>query len=472
MTKIGQYTPAELSGMVTALAARAQTATQAQAQQLLPEAQRIIQTIEQELQLDQAALAQARQQALAQKQQLDTQFDHHDAQREALQAAEVEAFKQQLRLAQEQRKQQGLWTRLTTSDATSKQLKAQLEAIEEQHDQHDARDFQLRQQAVQQAMAAAQLYEQEAQQTQGVYRHALEFAQMLQNRARGWGPGSLVFSRVQKLVDMGLRANNRDMDAKAAMALTAGFSGTSVEQLNALKSQIIQVNRRAPFHYRITDEEAIGLLACGSVTGHTPADQMFDLWCQAIDHARREGGYSNDEDARAMVVFCTAVIKLPVSQVQYERRAINVEYLGGRDPEGAGLILLTHTLARVPVEHLAQAYHTARRVGMNMEECAYVAMAVGLGNRDPNWVVQRFRSLSRMVSSHVRLPYGYEEQRDAIRDASATLAIAAAVSSHDDQQLIELFNFTEPFRPMFGQADYEARGALVVGAVHPSSKLF
>ncbi|MBK8942071.1 MAG: hypothetical protein IPM79_31820 [Polyangiaceae bacterium] len=52
---------------------------------------------------------------------------------------------------------------------------------------------------------------------------------------------------------------------------------------------------------------------------------MMDLWCTAVDHARRVGGFSNDEDARAMVVFCAAVTGLAVDYVQTERRSVSVD---------------------------------------------------------------------------------------------------------------------------------------------------
>jgi hypothetical protein len=80
-------------------------------------------------------------------------------------------------------------------------------------------------------------------------------------------------------------------------------------------------------------------------------------------------------------------------------------------------------------------------------------------------VVGRFRSLDKLVRQEVPLPYSWEEKRDAVREAAATLTIAAALSVWSDAQLVELYNKTSAFRPTFGKADYESRGGLVIGAV-------
>ena len=100
-----------------------------------------------------------------------------------------------------------------------------------------------------------------------------------------------------------------------------------------------------------------------------------------------------------------------------------------------------------------------------------MSMAVGLGNKPPQWAIERYRGLQALVRQRVQLPMSWEAQREAIRETAATLTIAAAISSWRDDQLIELFDRTASFKPMFGAADYESRGSLVIGACAPNCKL-
>lgn len=172
-----------------------------------------------------------------------------------------------------------------------------------------------------------------------------------------------------------------------------------------------------------------------------------------------------------MVVFCAAVTGLAVDYVQTERRSVNVDNFRGQDPEGAGMILLAHTLSRRPIMDLVGVYHSAARVGLPQEERGYMAMAAGLGEKSAEWVVGRFRSLVDYVVSGVPLPSSHEHRREAIREAAAMLTIAAATSPWNDAQLIELFNMTDAFQPRYGAPDFEARGGLVVGAVSKHCKL-
>ena len=469
--KIGAFTAAELIAKVRALGARARAASKQEATALLPEAEELIRLIREELARDQGALNQKRAEVMGEKAKIDAQFSVTDQQREALQAQEMTQLEQQVEAAKKERGEQGLWTRLTTKDEKSQQAKAESDAKAMEHDQQDARDAQARQAAVASVIAKAQPYEGEAAGTYAALQEVEQLAQHLVNRAAGWGEGSELFTRMRRIVEYGQRANANDLDAKSFMAITAALTGKSIEEMNAIHQELRGINRSLRMGHQLTDVEALATLACGAAAANIHPGQMMDLWCTAVDHARRVGGFSNDEDARAMVVFCAAVTGLAVDYVQTERRSVNVDNFRGQDPEGAGMILLAHTLSRRPIMDLVGVYHSAARVGLPQEERGYMAMAAGLGEKSAEWVVGRFRSLVDYVVSGVPLPSSHEHRREAIREAAAMLTIAAATSPWNDAQLIELFNMTDAFQPRYGAPDFEARGGLVVGAVSKHCKL-
>jgi hypothetical protein len=469
--KIGAFTHTELLGQVRALASRTRGASRSGAEALLPEVHAFIGSLHEELKRDHAELTRERQQAAGASAEIEAGFAQSDAAREALQARQMEELYQRLEQAREQRSEQSLWTRMTTTDHASKAIQREIAALEEEHDAQDLQDHSARQVLVSEALAPLRPYEQEVQATQSVLDEAQELVNMLLNLAAGWGSGSDTFRRIERIVTFAHRANAYDLDARAFMAVTAALTGRDIDELNGLHSQLRSSNGHLNYRHKLTDVEALATLACAAAAANMQASQILDLWCEAVDHAYRIGGFSNDEDARAMVVLCAALTSRYVGDVQTERRAINVENFRGQDPEGAGMILLTHTLSRRPVHELVSVYHSAGRAGLPMEERGYMAMAAGLGDKGPDWAVSRFRSLQALVGERVSLPYSWEDRRDALREAAATLTIAAAISPWRDDQLVELYEMTKSFRPPMGKADYEARGGLVIGAVAPACKL-
>lgn len=469
--RIGNYTYEELMVQVRELGMRAMSASQDEANALLPRAHQLISTIRDELQRDHEELARHRATAHAASQHVEARYAQSDQHREAAQAYQMNQLLQQLEQAKRERSALGLWTRLTTSDDTAKALKKQIEALEVQHDQQDGQDARAKAEHVATAFAGVRPYEEEAAKTQHVLDEAQRLVTHLMNRASGWGEGSDLFRRMDGVVQYALRANANDMDAKGYMAVTAALFGRSIDELNAIHTHMRQINLRMHHRHRLTDVEALAVLACASVAAGMSPDEVAGVWCDAVDHANRVGGFSTDEDARAMVVFCACVTRRNVGEVQSERRGINVDNFRGQDAEGAGMVLLTHTICRRPVHELVQAYYAAASAGLPVEERSYMAMAAGVGNKPASWVIDRFRGLQGIVRQRVPLPHSWDAEREAIREAAATLTIAAAISSWRDDQLVELFNRTAAFRPAFGSADYEARGSLVIGAVAPGCRL-
>ena len=463
--KIGAFTHEELSRELRRLAERAAGADREGAATLLPEAQALITKLGEELDRDQEALAERRREADQASAQIAASFDGSDAAREALQARQMAGIVRRLEEAREARRNQSLWLRLTTADEQLGAIESQAEQLASEHDAQDAQDAQAREERLADTRAEVAPFEQEVQGTKTLLDEAQDLVDTLANRAAGFGPGSALFVQVERSVQDALRASAKDMDARAFMAITAALTGTPIEELNAIYADLRQANLRLLPRHRLTDIEALAVLACASASARIGAREALELWCEAVDHANREGGFSKDEDARAMVVFCAALSKREVGAVQTLRRAINVESFRGRDPEGAGLVLLAHTLSERPIAEIVQSYHAAARARMPQEECGYMALAAGLGDRSPEWVIGRYRSLQALVIKHIKLPWDTEERREALREAAAALTVAAAVSHWSDAQLVSLYAMTAPFKPTFGKTDYEARGGLVIGAV-------
>ncbi|MCU0653838.1 MAG: hypothetical protein MUF64_00630 [Polyangiaceae bacterium] len=466
--RIGSYTPAELQGQVQALVHRSRSAGRREAEALLGEARQLLALIERELWQDHGALEAGRAAAMTEQARVHAYYEQRDQAREAYQAMEVNQLRARLEQARQERSKKGLWERLTTEDRQGKQLTAELKQTEQKHEQQDQQDLHARTVAAQSVLAATRPLEQEVDGTRKILEQARWLVQELGDRASGWGEGSEVFRHLDTLVQFARRAGALDLDAKAYMALTAALTGRGIDQVNELDRQMRSRNSSLGMD-RVTDVEALAVLACAAAASNRPPEGILELWRAAMAHARRDGGFSSDEDARAMVVFCAAFSGRNVEHVQSERRAINVENFRGHDPEGAGMVLLTHTLTRTPIAALADAYHQAARAGLPQEECGYMAMASGLGAKPASWVVTRYRGLTEAVSRGVTsLPYGSQDRRDAVREAAATLTIAGSMSDWRDDQLVTLFNRTESFQG--SKPDFESRGVLVIGAVSAARK--